>query len=56
MTKRKSKGAYIVSAVAEMYEIDPQTLRHYEREGRPLRPSGEGGCMDSCEPTAEVAA
>jgi MerR family transcriptional regulator/heat shock protein HspR len=32
-TKRKSKGAYMISAVAEMYEIHPQTLRLYEREG-----------------------
>ena len=24
--KRKSKGAYMISAVAEMYEIHPQTL------------------------------
>ena len=33
MTKRKSKGAYMISAVAEMYGIHPQTLRLYEREG-----------------------
>ncbi len=26
-TKRKSKGAYMISAVAEMYDIHPQTLR-----------------------------
>src|SRR5215472_581670 len=32
MTKRKSKGAYMISAVAEMYGIHPQTLRLYERE------------------------
>ena len=32
-TRRKSKGAYMISAVAEMYEIHPQTLRLYEREG-----------------------
>ena len=36
--KRKSKGAYMISAVAEMYEIHPQTLRLYEREGL-LQPS-----------------
>ena len=36
-TKRKSGGAYMISAVAEMYDIHPQTLRMYEREGR-LRP------------------
>src|ERR1700726_3170349 len=41
-TKRKSKGAYMISAVAEMYEIHPQTLRMYEREGL-LRPSRSEG-------------
>ena len=41
-TKRKSKGAYMISAVAEMYEIHPQTLRLYEREGL-LRPRGVKG-------------
>ncbi len=41
-TKRKGKGAYRISAVAEMYEIHPQTLRLYEREGL-LRPSRSEG-------------
>jgi MerR family transcriptional regulator/heat shock protein HspR len=41
-TKRKSKGAYMISAVAEMYQIHPQTLRLYEREGL-LRPSRSEG-------------
>src|ERR1700761_643517 len=41
-TKRKAKGAYMISAVAEMYEIHPQTLRLYEREGL-LRPSRSDG-------------
>ncbi len=41
-TKRKSKGAYMISAVAEMYEIHPQTLRLYEREGL-LKPSRTDG-------------
>src|SRR5450756_1071577 len=40
--KRKSKGAYMISAVAEMYEIHPQTLRLYEREGL-LQPSRSDG-------------
>src|SRR6201994_4969328 len=40
--KRKSKGAYMISAVAEMYEIHPQTLLLYEREGL-LKPSGTEG-------------
>src|SRR5271169_6570197 len=42
MTKRKTKGAYMISAVAEMYEIHPQTLRLYEREGL-LKPSRTEG-------------
>ena len=41
-TKRKGKGAYMISAVAEMYGIHPQTLRLYEREGL-LRPSRSDG-------------
>ena len=31
--KKRSKAAYMISAVAEQYEIHPQTLRLYEREG-----------------------
>jgi MerR family transcriptional regulator/heat shock protein HspR len=42
MTKRRSKGAYMISAVAEMYDIHPQTLRLYEREGL-LKPSRTEG-------------
>ena len=42
MTKRKSKGAYMISAVAEMYGIHPQTLCLYEREGL-LKPSRTEG-------------
>src|SRR5215475_7156039 len=42
MTKRRSKGAYMISAVAEMYGIHPQTLRLYEREGL-LKPSRTEG-------------
>jgi MerR family transcriptional regulator/heat shock protein HspR len=42
MTKRKAKGAYMISAVAEMYGIHPQTLRLYEREGL-LAPSRSEG-------------
>jgi MerR family transcriptional regulator/heat shock protein HspR len=41
-TKRKSKGAYMISSVAEMYGIHPQTLRLYEREGL-LKPSRTEG-------------
>src|SRR6201997_144791 len=42
MIKRKAKGAYMISAVAEMYGIHPQTLRLYEREGL-LKPSRTEG-------------
>ena len=42
MTKRKSKGAYMISAVAEMYGIHTQRLRLYEREGL-LKPSRTEG-------------
>jgi len=41
-TKRKSRGGYMISVVAEMYEVHPQTLRLYEREGL-LRPSRSDG-------------
>jgi MerR family transcriptional regulator, heat shock protein HspR len=39
---RKSKAAYMISAVAEQYQIHPQTLRLYEREGL-LKPSRSEG-------------
>jgi MerR family transcriptional regulator/heat shock protein HspR len=42
MAKRRSKAAYMISAVAEQYAIHPQTLRLYEREGL-LRPSRSEG-------------
>jgi MerR family transcriptional regulator/heat shock protein HspR len=42
MPKKRGKGAYMISAVAEMYEIHPQTLRLYEREGL-LKPSRTEG-------------
>ena len=41
-TRRKGKGAYMISAVAEMYEIHPQTLRMYEKEGLLLPSRSEG--------------
>jgi MerR family transcriptional regulator/heat shock protein HspR len=40
--KRKGKAAYMISAVAETYDIHPQTLRLYEREGL-LKPSRSEG-------------
>ena len=42
VTKRKSKGAYMISSVAEQYQIHPQTLRLYEREGL-IKPSRSDG-------------
>jgi MerR family transcriptional regulator, heat shock protein HspR len=42
MAKGKSKAAYMISAIAEQYEIHPQTLRLYEREGL-LKPSRSDG-------------
>ena len=42
MAKKRSKGAYMISSVAEQYEIHPQTLRLYEREGL-LKPSRSEG-------------
>src|SRR5689334_14980730 len=41
-TRKKSRAAYMISAVADQYEIHPQTLRLYEREGL-LRPSRSEG-------------
>src|SRR5881398_1444456 len=40
--KKKGKAAYMISAVAETYDIHPQTLRLYEREGL-LKPSRSQG-------------
>jgi MerR family transcriptional regulator/heat shock protein HspR len=31
--KTRGKAGYMISAVAEMYNVHPQTLRLYEREG-----------------------
>ena len=48
-TKRKTRGGYMISVVAEMYEIHPrpcafirQTLRMYEREGLRCGPAAQG--------------
>ena len=42
MPRARSKAAYMISAVAERYEVHPQTLRLYEREGL-LKPSRSEG-------------
>ena len=40
--RKRPRGTYMISAVAELYEIHPQTLRLYEREGL-LRPNRSEG-------------
>ena len=40
--KRRKSGTYTISAVATQYDIHPQTLRLYEREGL-LKPSRTEG-------------
>ena len=40
--KKPRRVGYMISAVAEMYKIHPQTLRLYEREGL-LKPSRSQG-------------
>src|SRR5574341_2496748 len=42
MPKKRGKAAYMISAVAEQYQIHQQTLRLYEREGL-LKPSRSEG-------------
>ncbi len=42
MPKSRSKAAYMISSVSEQYDIHPQTLRLYEREGL-LKPSRSEG-------------
>ena len=42
MAKKSKSAAYMISAIAEQYEIHPQTLRLYEREGL-LKPSRSEG-------------
>ncbi|MEX2270202.1 MAG: helix-turn-helix transcriptional regulator [Vicinamibacterales bacterium] len=42
MTKKPGKPYYMISVVAEKYNIHPQTLRLYEREGL-LKPSRTEG-------------
>ena len=40
--KKKARAGYMISAVAELYHIHPQTLRLYERVGL-LKPSRSQG-------------
>ena len=40
--KKKAKAGYMISAVADLYKLHPQTLRLYERVGL-LKPSRSQG-------------
>lgn len=40
--RKKTKAAYMISAVSEQYGIHPQTLRLYEREGLLFPSRSEG--------------
>ncbi|MGB8838279.1 MAG: MerR family transcriptional regulator [Candidatus Acidiferrales bacterium] len=40
--RKKAKAGYMISAVAELYKLHPQTLRLYERVGL-LKPSRSQG-------------
>lgn len=42
MSRKRGKGVYMISSVAEQYGLHPQTLRLYEREGL-LAPSRSDG-------------
>jgi MerR family transcriptional regulator/heat shock protein HspR len=42
MARKRDRAAFMISAVSEQYDIHPQTLRLYEREGL-LRPSRTEG-------------
>jgi len=42
MPRKKSRAGYMISAVAELYNLHPQTLRLYERVGL-LKPSRSEG-------------
>jgi MerR family transcriptional regulator, heat shock protein HspR len=48
---KKRVKTYTISSVAEMYEIHPQTLRLYEREGlmRPSRSDGNTRLYDDTD-------
>ncbi|MEM1248927.1 MAG: MerR family transcriptional regulator [Acidobacteriota bacterium] len=47
-TRRRKRNTVMISYVAERYEIHPQTLRTYEREGllKPIRSAGNTRLYD----------
>ncbi|HEY3204572.1 MAG TPA: MerR family transcriptional regulator [Thermoanaerobaculia bacterium] len=49
MKSKERSGVFRIGAIAERYEIHPQTLRMYEREGllRPARTEGNTRLYDS---------
>ena len=48
MARKRKPGQYTISVVAEQFEIHPQTLRTYEREGllKPIRSEGNTRLYD----------
>jgi len=50
-TRKKSKAGYMISAVAEIYNLHPQTLRLYERVGllKPSRSQGNTRLYTDCD-------
>ena len=46
--KKKAKAGYMISAVADLYKLHPQTLRLYERVGL-LKPSRSQGNHDNLD-------
>jgi MerR family transcriptional regulator, heat shock protein HspR len=49
--RKKSKAGYMISAVAEIYNLHPQTLRLYERVGllKPSRSQGNTRLYTDCD-------
>ena len=52
--KTRDKAGYMISAVAEMYNIHPQTLRLYEREGLLMPSRSQGNTRLYTEEDLEV--
>ncbi|HVB29300.1 MAG TPA: helix-turn-helix transcriptional regulator [Terriglobia bacterium] len=52
--KTRGKAGYMISAVAEMYDIHPQTLRLYEREGLLIPSRSEGNTRFYAEEDLEA--
>ena len=42
MARKRTRAAYMISAVADQYQLHPQTLRLYEREGLLKHSRSEG--------------